>query len=45
MTNLERLKLELANKQYFTDDEYAVFLDNTGFEATFIVNAMKILLS
>ena len=26
MTNLERLKLELNNKPYFTDDEYSVFL-------------------
>lgn len=34
MTNLERLKLELANKQYFTDDEYTVFLDENGLNAT-----------
>lgn len=34
MTNLERLKLELANKQYFTDDEYAVFLDENGLNAS-----------
>ena len=26
MNNLERLKLELANKQYFSDDEYSIFL-------------------
>lgn len=26
MTNLERLKLELSNKQYFTDAEYTTFL-------------------
>lgn len=27
MTNIERLKLELSNKQYFTDAEYSVFLE------------------
>lgn len=26
MTNLERLKLELSNKEYYIDDEYSVFL-------------------
>lgn len=26
MTNLERLKLELSNKPYYTDTEYTVFL-------------------
>jgi archaellum component FlaC len=26
MTNLERLKLELNNKEYFTDEEYITFL-------------------
>jgi hypothetical protein len=34
MTNLERLKLELANKSYFTDTEYAVFLDENGLDST-----------
>lgn len=27
MTNLERLKLELGNKEYFSNEEYSVFLD------------------
>ena len=26
MTNLERLKLELSNKAYYTDNEYTIFL-------------------
>lgn len=30
MTNINRLKLELSNKAYFTDDEYAVFLEENG---------------
>ena len=30
MTNLERLKLELANKSYFTDDEYSIFLEENS---------------
>lgn len=30
MTNLERLKLELSNKQYYTDDEYSVFLNENN---------------
>jgi len=30
MTNIERLKLELANKSYFTDDEYSIFLEENG---------------
>lgn len=30
MTNLNRLKLELANKKYFTDEEYTVLLDEQG---------------
>jgi hypothetical protein len=34
MTNLERLKLELANKSYFTDTEYAVFLEENGLDST-----------
>ncbi|WP_313232330.1 hypothetical protein [Tissierella praeacuta] len=34
MTNLERLKLELNNKEYFTDTEYAVFLDENNLIST-----------
>ena len=30
MTNIERLKLELANKSYFTDDEYSIFLEENA---------------
>ena len=30
MTNLERLKLELSNKEYYTDDEYSVFLNENN---------------
>lgn len=30
MTNLERLKLELANKSYVTDSEYSIFLEENG---------------
>lgn len=30
MTVLERLKLELNNKQYFSDDEYMVFLEENN---------------
>lgn len=30
MTILERLKLELSNKEYFTDAEYTVFLSENG---------------
>ena len=30
MTNLERLKLELNHKPYFTDEEYSVFLDENN---------------
>lgn len=32
MTNLERLKLELAKKDYYLDDEYSVFLEEQGLE-------------
>ena len=32
MNILERLKLELANKEYLTDDEYKVFLAENGFD-------------
>ncbi len=34
MTNLERLKLELSNKQYYTDAEYTVFLQENNLEST-----------
>lgn len=34
MTNLDRLKLELSNKQYFTDSEYSVFLEENGLIST-----------
>lgn len=30
MSNLERLKLELSNKEYYTDDEYSVFLNENN---------------
>ncbi|WP_026893780.1 hypothetical protein [Clostridiisalibacter paucivorans] len=30
MTNLERLKLELNHKEYFTDNEYKIFLSENG---------------
>lgn len=33
MTNLDRLKLELANKDYFTDEEYTVLLDENGLDS------------
>lgn len=34
MTNLERLKLELAHKSYFSDEEYTVFMEEQGLYAT-----------
>lgn len=34
MTNLERLKLALDNKSYFTDSEYTVLLSESGLTAT-----------
>jgi hypothetical protein len=34
MTILERLKLELNNKPYFTDEEYTVFLAENGLTST-----------
>lgn len=34
MTNLERLKLELSNKQYYSDTEYSVFLEENNLLAT-----------
>ncbi len=30
MTNLNRLKLELCNKDYYTDEEYSIFLEEQG---------------
>lgn len=33
MTNLDRLKLELAHKSYFSDEEYTVLLDEQGLSA------------
>lgn len=34
MTNLERLKLELSNKEYYSDDEYKVFLEENNLVPT-----------
>ena len=34
MTNLERLKLELSNKSYYTDNEYNVFLNENNLVPT-----------
>lgn len=34
MTTLERLKLELANKQYFSDEQYTTLLSENGLSAT-----------
>lgn len=34
MTNLNRLKLELSNRSYFTDAEYTIFLEENGLVAT-----------
>ena len=34
MTNLERLKLELSNKSYYTDEEYSVFLNENNLVPT-----------
>ena len=33
MTNLQRLKLELSNKAYYTDEEYTVFLEENDLVA------------
>lgn len=38
MTIIERLKLELANKEYFTDNEYQVFLNENDLIHTEIYN-------
>ena len=34
MTNLERLKLELNHKEYFTDTEYTTFLEENNLNST-----------
>ncbi|OFI05259.1 hypothetical protein CLOACE_18770 [Clostridium acetireducens DSM 10703] len=34
MTILERFKLELSNKEYYSDDEYKVFLQENELNAT-----------
>lgn len=34
MTNLERLKLELSNKEYYSDNEYKVFLEENNLVPT-----------
>lgn len=34
MTNIQRLKLELSNKNYYTDEEYSLFLDENNLTAT-----------
>jgi DNA-binding Lrp family transcriptional regulator len=34
MTNLQRLKLELSNKPYYTDEEYTVFLSENSLYST-----------
>lgn len=38
MTNLQRLKLELSNKEYYTDDEYSLFLEENNLVATSAYN-------
>ena len=38
MTNLERLKLELSNKSYYTDEEYSVFLNENNLIPTNVYN-------
>lgn len=38
MTNLERLKLELSNKSYYTDEEYSVFLNENNLIPTDVYN-------
>ena len=38
MTVLERLKIELANKEYFNDEGYTMYLDENGLNATNIYN-------
>lgn len=38
MNNINRLKLELSNKQYYTDEEYKVFLGENGLSADITYN-------
>ncbi|MDR1772487.1 MAG: hypothetical protein LBS02_17910 [Hungatella sp.] len=38
MTNIERLKLELSHKNYFTDEEYNTFLEENSLTSTEIYN-------
>lgn len=38
MNNLNRLKLELSNKQYYTDEEYKIFLAENGLSADITYN-------
>lgn len=52
MTNLERLKLELSNKEYYTDSEYSVFLEentlvpsSTYSKATNQINLLETVIS
>ena len=35
---LDRLKVELSNKQYYSDDTYAMYLDENGLDATAAYN-------
>ena len=32
-TNLDRLKIELTHKEYYTDEEYKMFLEENGLDA------------
>lgn len=41
MTNLERLKLELSNKSYYTDEEYSVFLNENNLVPTDTYNKVN----
>lgn len=34
MTNIQRLKLELSNKNYYTDEEYSLFLEENNLTST-----------
>lgn len=35
ITNLERLKIQLSKKQYYSDEEYKMFLEENGLEPLF----------
>lgn len=41
MTNLERLKLELSNKSYYTDEEYSIFLNENNLVPTDTYNKVN----